>query len=276
MKHNISNCNRKINLSSSNLKSTKLMYIKYHISNTMIPYLISIYYRVKSVKNTVYNIKVVTTGESFKLKLRITGVSRFPIINTLLLRRLGRYEPETSLILKKELSAGDKVLELGAAEGYFSVEMSRYVGDSGEIHSFEPSKIVYNDLKYNLKINECINVTPYCQGLSGQKSSLVGADNEGFETRDIVEFFSEMNFNFNFIFIDIDALDKSGNEARQEELLLMKIKDIIKEKKPKIFLEYIERDASLCRIFDMLYEIGYEAELVTKRHFLFKYYNKGK
>src|SRR4051795_13108866 len=50
----------------------------------------------------------------------------------------GEYEPDMMATLEKHLSAGGVFVDVGANEGYFSVEAGRIVGPSGRVVAVEP------------------------------------------------------------------------------------------------------------------------------------------
>lgn len=71
---------------------------------------------------------------------------------------LGSYETETLLFSSRFIDKGDHVLDIGANIGYFTVLFSTYVGSSGEVHSFEPSRREFIHLCNNISTNKITNV----------------------------------------------------------------------------------------------------------------------
>ena len=55
---------------------------------------------------------------------------------------LGSYEYEKQLALRELVHAGDVVYDLGAHVGYFSIILSRLVGPTGMVYSFEPNRLL--------------------------------------------------------------------------------------------------------------------------------------
>lgn len=51
---------------------------------------------------------------------------------------LGKYEPETTRLIKQIVKRGDIVIDIGAHIGYFTRLASRQVGSSGRVYAFEP------------------------------------------------------------------------------------------------------------------------------------------
>jgi FkbM family methyltransferase len=59
------------------------------------------------------------------------------------------YEPELTSFIKDYLKKGDVFVDVGTHFGYFTLLASKIVGDSGEVHSFEPTPSTFNFLKVN-------------------------------------------------------------------------------------------------------------------------------
>jgi FkbM family methyltransferase len=73
----------------------------------------------------------------------------------------GVYEPEVVETAKAYIRPGSTVLDIGANFGQMSVLFSRFVGDGGQVHSFEADPFVYELLQKTLAANNCQNVTPH-------------------------------------------------------------------------------------------------------------------
>ena len=90
-------------------------------------------------------------------------------------------EPEVIHVMLRALQAGDCAVDAGANVGFFTVLMSKIVGERGSVHAFEPDKCNAAKLKKNLDINSCTNVVVYECAL-GETTALtsvfpVGGDN---------------------------------------------------------------------------------------------------
>ncbi len=70
----------------------------------------------------------------------------------------GQYEPPLSEVLRRLLRPGDRFLDLGANEGYFTVLASRLVGSRGKVYCVEPQSRLQQVIGRNLEINKCRNV----------------------------------------------------------------------------------------------------------------------
>src|SRR5580704_7841694 len=61
----------------------------------------------------------------------------------------GKYEPQTTAILRQFLYPGAAFLDMGANEGYFSVVASRLVGEHGAVVAIEPQSRLQEVIKAN-------------------------------------------------------------------------------------------------------------------------------
>lgn len=73
---------------------------------------------------------------------------------------LSSYEKETISFIKKYLNYGDTAVDIGANIGYFSLIFSNLVGETGRVHSFEPSQREFYHLCENIRINRTKNIFP--------------------------------------------------------------------------------------------------------------------
>ena len=88
------------------------------------------------------------------------------IINT------GVHEPESTRAVQALLGPGQVALDIGANIGYFTIEMSRIVGDEGSVVAFEPTVYYRDVLVRNLEENKIRNcqIVPY--GLSNEDAQM--------------------------------------------------------------------------------------------------------
>ena len=202
--------------------------------------------------------------------LEITGLSKIPMIDTILLRRLGIYEPKTSKLLSEVLRPGFVVVELGAAYGYFTIQMSQLIGKTGKIYSFEPNKFHYDILEKNLLLNNLQNSKIYNCGIGKKNKTLVDGSDQKFKTKTTSELFDGLK-KIDFIFIDIDAKNTDGTISRQEFPVIEDLLKFCKKKKatPCYFVEYINKDRDYSKILSLFNTFGYSYEIITDRHFYF-------
>jgi FkbM family methyltransferase len=80
------------------------------------------------------------------------------------LQRYGEFSLFEQKIFETFIRTGNLVVEVGANIGAHTIFLSRLVGESGQIHAFEPQRLVFQALCANLAINQCTNV--YAQQLA--------------------------------------------------------------------------------------------------------------
>lgn len=76
------------------------------------------------------------------------------------------YEPCESRVVRKMIQAGWTCVDAGANIGYFSILLSKLVGPTGRVYSFEPSPDNLESLATNLRLSEAANVTVQAAALS--------------------------------------------------------------------------------------------------------------
>ena len=71
----------------------------------------------------------------------------------------GFYEPKETELVKREVKKGNIVIDVGASIGYYTLLLSRLVGNSGKVFAFEPFENRIEILKQNIDINDYSNIT---------------------------------------------------------------------------------------------------------------------
>ena len=71
---------------------------------------------------------------------------------------IGEYEPDTTQLAKREIRAGDVVVDVGAHIGYFTLLFARLVGERGRVYAFEPDPDNFALLQANVEANGYTNV----------------------------------------------------------------------------------------------------------------------
>jgi FkbM family methyltransferase len=94
-----------------------------------------------------------------------------PVISTI---RAGEYfEGNVIEFVKRHARPGTAVIDVGANFGQMTIEWSKAVGETGEVHSIEASDYVVYYLQKTMEVNDhCKNVTVYhnsCWETSGEK-----------------------------------------------------------------------------------------------------------
>ena len=127
------------------------------------------------------------------------------------------------MLIQKYVRKGDTVLDIGANVGKVSLILSRQVGDTGKVYSFEPESNNFELLKKNIEVNNFRNITPlkYAVTDKNEKSFLrisgactthqvcndTNDETEEIETICIDEYFKEQK-------IDFMKIDAEGSEPR--------------------------------------------------------------
>jgi len=103
--------------------------------------------------------------------------------------RKGIYEPVETAVMKRLVTEGMSVLDIGANIGYYSVLFSKWVGPKGTVHAFEPSPRTYELLRRNVHANASDNVTVHPAALSDTHGEVAlylndynGGDNRMYES----------------------------------------------------------------------------------------------
>jgi FkbM family methyltransferase len=81
----------------------------------------------------------------------------------------GVWEPNLTRFLERRLKSGDVFVDIGANIGYFTLQASRLVGDTGKVIAFEASPKVYAYLLENLRRNVADNVDARNLAVSDRK-----------------------------------------------------------------------------------------------------------
>lgn len=67
---------------------------------------------------------------------------------------IGSYEPAITEIFKKIIKKGDVCFDIGANVGWYTTLFQKLVGETGEVHAFEPMPQTFNFLKRNAELNK--------------------------------------------------------------------------------------------------------------------------
>ena len=83
------------------------------------------------------------------------------------------WEPTVTIALKDYCRPGDTVFDVGANAGALSVLMSRYVGPSGRVLSFEASPRIISKTHYNIVKSGCTNIHLFYRAVYKKSHDLV-------------------------------------------------------------------------------------------------------
>ncbi|MGD9200474.1 MAG: FkbM family methyltransferase [Chitinispirillia bacterium] len=165
----------------------------------------------------------------------------------ILMEQLDWFEDEI-MFIRKILKRGDKVIDIGANYGVYSLSMALKVGNSGKVLAFEPTSYVAECLANSIKVNNFRNTELIKAGLSDRSrkavfftspnselNSLYPEDSsEGsYETIELISLDSCID-KFNWDRIDFIKLDAEGEEAN----ILNGAKNTITRFSPLIMFEF--------------------------------------
>jgi FkbM family methyltransferase len=92
------------------------------------------------------------------------------------------YEPATSQLFLRYLRPNDRVVDVGAHVGYYTLLASVLVGTSGQVLSCELSPTNFDRLNYHLQINQCQNVRAVLGAIGDREEEIsffMNLDNDG-------------------------------------------------------------------------------------------------
>jgi len=162
------------------------------------------------------------------------------------------WEPLDTDFILSNVKQKMNVLDLGANIGYYTILISKIVGNLGKVFAFEPSKENYEILTKNIRANRCFNVHSFQKAVSDlNKSGTLFLDDKNWGDHRIIDFavsekdqnrksekvdlvnldsFIPSDISFNFIKMDIQGA---------EILALNGMRDIIKRSESlKMLIEF--------------------------------------
>lgn len=89
------------------------------------------------------------------------------------LQKYGEFSVSEQRIFAQILAEGMVVVEVGANIGAHTVDLARMVGVNGEVHAFEPQRIVFQTLCANLALNQVSNVFARQMGLGAASGTIM-------------------------------------------------------------------------------------------------------
>jgi FkbM family methyltransferase len=175
--------------------------------------------------------------------------------------------------LKKFIREGDYCADIGAHLGYFTLPLSRLVGDAGKVFAVEPMSPFHNTLQRLLQRKNAGNVTLYQVALGGEGEFVqMGIPNTGdtkhFAYARVVEANPHLAFNESEkvrnesgdrLFDPLPRLDyvKCDVEGLEYQVFAS-MTGIIGRHHPILLCELFEREQRI-RLFELLKPFGYQA-----------------
>jgi FkbM family methyltransferase len=110
-------------------------------------------------------INVVRIGKNKGLRLRYSDDLNLDML-------LGLHEPKTFEVFDLFIKEGMVVADIGGNVGYFTNFLSKKVGKTGAVHSFEPMPQTFEVLKDTIVLNNLSNVVPVNKAVSNSNGSV--------------------------------------------------------------------------------------------------------
>lgn len=85
----------------------------------------------------------------------------------------GVFEPISTRVVERFVKKGDVVLDVGANIGYYTVLLSKLVGDDGKVIAFEPTRHFGDVLRKSIEVNQLGNIEIVDFGLSNKTQDLI-------------------------------------------------------------------------------------------------------
>lgn len=195
----------------------------------------------------------------------------------------GYYSLDELIVLRKILKKDMTFIDVGANNGYFTLFAAKRV-PAGKVISFEPVESVYENLLFNIKLNNFKNITTYNLGLSdGTKDELdiFTSDDDFYDALSTLYPSSERNKKIGTI--KLSKLDKIAEDSALENIDVIKIdvegaelgvltgaQKVLANFKPVILIEineemYRSAGYSVKDLTDFLESFGYKFKIIGTR-----------
>jgi FkbM family methyltransferase len=198
---------------------------------------------IKIIQKANFELRAIVKPETVKFYGNTMFLDKYDMNQLSVLGQEGKDYHEISFIRDK-IGKGDKVLDVGANIGTYTVLLSNWVGSTGTVYSFEPSKDNCEIIKKTLKINNMENVKlieKAVTNFNGQSNLDVGVDCTGYYiTRDIVSKSSIVQcVKLDDIFKNNEKIDFMKLDAEGQELNVLKgMHELLKQPQLKIMMEF--------------------------------------
>ena len=202
------------------------------------------------------------------------NLSIFPEFHLYLIYR--NIEPDFQRILKKYISEGDTVFDVGANIGYVSVALSKLVGDKGRVFSFEAVPNTSLNFLENIKLNNCSNISLTQKALSDENKMVTFRIPDSGINHSMASMVwhkkeqNTINIEVESIVLDEDKdlrylsptfikIDVEGSEG----LVVSGMKELISREKPIIYIECSDRGRET--VWNILKELNYTCYFTSKQ-----------
>lgn len=177
---------------------------------------------------------------------------------------VGSYESDIQQTLARHLQPGDKVFDVGAHLGFFTLLMSRLVGHEGQVVSVEPDPFMGPRLQENVRINNATNVTVVKAAVgaavlerrfsAGQGGGIGHIADDGDV---VVEGTTVDQLSERFGTPDLVKIDVEGGELE----VLEGAREVLSQKKPSLIVE-LHSDQIRQRAMQLLEQHEYEITFI--------------
>lgn len=184
----------------------------------------------------------------------------------------GYYEKGTTEFVKQRVSQGDRVADLGANIGYYTVLFAAIVGPSGTVYSAEPEPSNLRLLKRTIETNGFTNVNVIEAAVSNEAGTVplsISSENEG-DHRIVSKPTNGDEIEVNTVRLD-DVIDGPLNFVKMdiqgaEPLALEGMWNLLIEHHPTIVLEIEQSiwDVAPTDVLEKLADEGYQAHSIQK------------
>ncbi len=191
----------------------------------------------------------------------------------------GSWEPEVVEEIKRKVTPGMTVLDIGAQSGFYSLLFSKLVGANGHVFAFEPLPANYRFLEENLELNRIRNVTAERSAVADRSGEtgfdfpadapwlvagpVVASDNQGtfsVPSVSIDDFVLERKVPVHLIKMDIEGAEVMA--LRGASRTLGRYHPIL-----VIELHSAGQESPMLSIPGHLRELGYEVQWLTKESY---------
>lgn len=182
------------------------------------------------------------------------------------LEKYGEFSTSEVDFFRSLLHPGMYVVEVGANIGTHTVELSHLVGHAGRVYTFEPQRLVFQNLCANLALGQCDNVFAY-QMAVGDKAGEIVVPAVSYESRNNFGGISLLGHNSLGETVSLATLDsfnlprcdfiKADVEGMECEVLRGAQKTIAKFR-PALYVENDRKERS-AELIALVQSLGYRA-----------------
>jgi len=145
----------------------------------------------------------------------------------------GEVDPSITKIIKNIVKPGMSVFDLGANFGWFTLVLSKLVGESGHVYYFEADTTLVKTINENVKRNNLTNVSVFPWAISNKSETAMFYLNDSYDTRSqldsikikgksievntisVDEFCQKQNVKPDFIKMDIEGSEPKAFEGME-------------------------------------------------------------